>query len=94
MPTAVIYAAVFVANTQGSAFVGATKNLFCVNALATATMISIIIILPMFVFGFDLTFWDEKSNEIVYLSILIFGPYFIGKEWDQIQNIVSKIFKN
>ncbi len=62
--------------------------------LATATMISIIIILPMFVFGFDLTFWDEKSNEIVYLSILIFGPYFIGKEWNQIQNIVSKIFKN
>ncbi len=58
-----------------------------------ATIGSIIIIFPMFLLGLNLDFWDEYGDLLISLAIGVFGPYFVGKEWDVIQNTVGSIFK-
>jgi len=62
--------------------------------LATVMVISIVIILPLFIFGLDLTFWDESGNEVLYLAFAILGPYYIGANWHEIQKTINKIFNS
>ncbi len=62
--------------------------------LATVMVISTIIILPMFIFGLDLTFWDKSADEIGYLAFAVLGPYYIGANRDEIQKTIHKIFNS
>lgn len=59
--------------------------------LALAGLASALIILPMFLLGFSLEFWDNNSSDIASVSVLILGPFFIGNHWDQIQDFCAEL---
>ena len=46
--------------------------------LMMTMLFSTALIIPMFILGFDLEFWDKNLNDITLLAIILFGPHFIG----------------
>lgn len=48
-----------------------------------------LVMLLMSLFGFTLEFFNEHSYHIGILSVIILGPYFIGKDWDKIEEFAK-----
>lgn len=57
--------------------------------LVVAGLICTAIILPMFLFGYDTNFFDKHAYDITLVAILILGPYFIGKDWEKVEEFAK-----
>ncbi len=63
------------------------------GVLAPTVLIGLLvalIVVPMSLIGFDLEFLDRYANDIIYTTIIIYGPYLIGKKWEDISEILSQ----